>query len=192
MNCFCGMVDRRKEFSIISNRDHCQRSSPSLISDTPRAGFEPAQNLSSDFVEWICAVVIIEMFGNSKLLFSISILPLRDWNAEIFQTIWTSRISKIPLKKWLSLSTYNMAIKQQIGHGAIQKVYHLHNSIFHSIPFHSTCTTLCPFYSFPAGNYMFKVGNRNTRTRCEICSRLTIKIPERRHWLVFLLLTLSI
>ena len=54
---------------------------------------------------------------------------------------------------------------------------------------------------------MFKVNNRNTRTRSEICSKLTIKIPERRHWrrsgvfvnfehishlvLVFLLLTLS-
>ena len=27
---------------------------------------------------------------------------------------------------------------------------------------------------------MFKVNNKNTRTRCEICSKLTIKIPERR------------
>ena len=27
-----------------------------------------------------------------------------------------------------------------------------------------------------------KVNNRNTRTRCEICSKLTIKIPERHHW----------
>ena len=32
-----------------------------------------------------------------------------------------------------------------------------------------------------AGNYMLKVNNRNTRTRCEICSKLTIKTPERRH-----------
>ena len=32
----------------------------------------------------------------------------------------------------------------------------------------------------PAGNYMFKVNNRNTRTWCEICSKLTIKTPERR------------
>ena len=29
MNCFCGMVDPRKAFSLISSRDHCQRSSPS-------------------------------------------------------------------------------------------------------------------------------------------------------------------
>ena len=35
-------------------------------------------------------------------------------------------------------------------------------------------------HTYPAGNYMFKVNNRNTRTRCEICSKLTIKTPERR------------
>ena len=58
MNCFCGIVDRRKAFSLISSRDHCQRSSPSRISDMPRVGFESAQNLSSGFVEWSCAVVI--------------------------------------------------------------------------------------------------------------------------------------
>ena len=27
----------------------------------------------------------------------------------------------------------------------------------------------------PAGNYMFKVNNKNTKTRCEICSKLTRK-----------------
>ena len=64
-------------------------------------------------------------------------------------------------------------------------------------------------YIYPAGNYMFKVNNRNTRIRCKTCSKLTIETPERRHWrhrygvfivnlkhilhffLVFLLLTLS-
>ena len=61
---------------------------------------------------------------------------------------------------------------------------------------------------FSAGIYLFKYNNRNTRTRCEICSKLTIKTPERRQWrrsgifivnfehishhvLVFLLLTLN-
>ena len=51
LNCFCGMVDQRKVFSLISSRDHCHRSSPLQISDMPRAGFEPAQNLSSGLVE---------------------------------------------------------------------------------------------------------------------------------------------
>ena len=35
------------------------------------------------------------------------------------------------------------------------------------------------FLSGPAGNYLFKVNNRNTITRCEICSKLTIKTPGR-------------
>ena len=32
--------------------------------------------------------------------------------------------------------------------------------------------------------YIFKVSNRNTRRRCEICSKLTIKTPasERRYF----------
>ena len=37
------------------------------------------------------------------------------------------------------------------------------------------------FYIYhPAGKYVFKVKNRNIRTRCEIYSKLTIKTPERR------------
>ena len=34
---------------------------------------------------------------------------------------------------------------------------------------------------YPAGIYLLKVNNRNTRTRCEICSKLTIKTSERRY-----------
>ena len=62
--------------------------------------------------------------------------------------------------------------------------------------------------NIPSRHYLLKVNNRNTRTRCEICSKLTINAPERRHWrgsgvfivnfehishlvLVFLLLTLN-
>ena len=60
---------------------------------------------------------------------------------------------------------------------------------------------------FPVSISLFKVNKRNTRTGCEICSKLIIKAPERRQWrrsgvfiinfehishlvLVFLLLTL--
>ena len=31
----------------------------------------------------------------------------------------------------------------------------------------------------PASLYLLKVSNRNIRTRCEICSKLTIKTPEK-------------
>ena len=30
--------------------------------------------------------------------------------------------------------------------------------------------------------YLFQVNNRNTRTRCKICSKLTIKPPEWHNW----------
>ena len=39
------------------------------------------------------------------------------------------------------------------------------------------------FFDNSVGIYMFKVNNRNTRSKmCEICSKLTIKTPEQRHW----------
>ena len=34
----------------------------------------------------------------------------------------------------------------------------------------------------PANIYLLKVNNRNTRKRCETCSKLTIKTPERDKW----------
>ena len=92
MNCFCSMVDRRKAFSLLSSRDHCQKSSPSWISDTPRAGFEPAQNLTSGLVEWSCAVVILhhsatqQLQDNFILREKVSYLELL-WS--IFSIIWT-------------------------------------------------------------------------------------------------------
>ena len=39
--------------------------------------------------------------------------------------------------------------------------------------------------TFAACNYMFKVNNRSNGTRCEICSKLTIKTPERSHLAYF-------
>ena len=52
-----------------------------------------------------------------------------------------------------------------------------------------------------ANIYLFKFNNRNTRKRCEICSKLTIKTPERRQpcfgqssrpWNIFILLSNNI
>ena len=34
----------------------------------------------------------------------------------------------------------------------------------------------------PAGIYLLKVNNENTRTMCEICSKLTNKTPQRCQW----------
>ena len=66
-----------------------------------------------------------------------------------------------------------------------------------SFPWTAEVNNLCPLIYFlcdsavspesilkttnPAGNYMFKVNNRNTRTRFEICLKLTRKTLERRY-----------
>ena len=51
----------------------------------------------------------------------------------------------------------------------------LHESVTLNITLKIVKTRDCP-----ALNYMFKVNNRNTKTRYELCSKLTIKTPERR------------
>ena len=37
------------------------------------------------------------------------------------------------------------------------------------------------YYVNPANIYMFKVNSTSTRKRCKICSKLTMKTPERHH-----------
>ena len=39
---------------------------------------------------------------------------------------------------------------------------------------------LCNFSASPGKNYLIKINNRSTTKKCEICPKLTIKIPERR------------
>ena len=51
-----------------------------------------------------------------------------------------------------------------------------------AVPLNITRDVPLQFDSHPAGIYLLKVNNRNTRTRCEICSKLTTKAPERRKW----------
>ena len=43
-----------------------------------------------------------------------------------------------------------------------------------------SCVMINDIIIISDSNYIFKVSNRNIRTRCEICSKLTIKTPERR------------
>ena len=55
-NCFCRIADWRKAFSRISSRDHCERSSPSLIYDMPQADVSlhrtRTQALLNEVVKW--------------------------------------------------------------------------------------------------------------------------------------------
>ena len=100
MNCFCSIVDQWKMSSLISSRDYYQRSSLLQISDMLRAGFEPAQNLSSGFVECSRSVVITTTRWCRWVLCSGSkrkaILGKKIWNNTLKQ-IWRTYNNLKPL-----------------------------------------------------------------------------------------------
>ena len=90
-NCFCGMVDRQKAFSLVSSQDHCQRFSPSQSSDTPRAGFKPAENPSSESTEGICAVMITTTSRCHQIFYSSEIHKMSTSNS--CRLIWWLEVS---------------------------------------------------------------------------------------------------
>ena len=123
-----------------------------------------------------------KVFGN---IFIILIIKVR-W--ESFSVLCSNLAGVITFKEWiLRLATRMTEIfpaKHVFGNGlVVRRIY-------------------------PVGIYLLKVNNRNTRTKCEIFSKLTIKTPKRHQWcrsgvfivnfehishlfLVFLLLTLK-
>ena len=54
----------------------------------------------------------------------------------------------------------------------------------HSPEMGQICQICSKLKIVPVGIYLLKANDRNTRTRSEICSKLTLKTPKRRHWLV--------
>ena len=99
-------------------------------------------------------------------------------------------------KKWsltkLSIFTFYLESKTKFWWNSISIQYH----------------KLVSWFLCPAVIYVLKANYKNTRARCEICSKLTIKTPEQRQWcrsgvfvvnfehisqllLVFLLVTLN-
>ena len=47
---------------------------------------------------------------------------------------------------------------------------------------HLCSTTSSDLCISPAKHHLFKVNNRNTKKRCEICSKSTMKTSQKRHW----------
>ena len=97
-------------------------------------------------------VCLKEVFSEKLLLKPLSTI-FYSFQKKVFQTLW--KILFISSIKLFSFARYAFS-----------------SNFFPFFPHFSD--------SNPAGNYMFKVNNRNTRTTCEICSKLTIKTQERR------------
>ena len=61
----------------------------------------------------------------------------------------------------------------------------IRNNLFLSEVLTSSSTIFIFSHKNPSNNYLLKIDSRNTRKRCEICSKLTIKIPEWRQLTLF-------
>ena len=69
-----------------------------------------------------------------------------------------------------NIQTYNCSLHQKYLPRLFNRI------VFNYQIFTHWDSVLIAFDHIPSGNYLFKVNNRNTRTRCEICSKLTMKI----------------
>ena len=74
---------------------------------------------------------------------------------------------------WLNTRCHEMALKRLVRFK--KKTWNL------KIVIVSTTVTILD-WCFQAGISLLKVNNKSTRTRCGICSILTIKIPKQRYW----------
>ena len=76
----------------------------------------------------------------------------------------------------ISINPVNLHIQSEYGKIGTRKSSVFGHSIFGHVSSSECYKTTCP-----ASIYLVSINNRNT-TRCEICSKLTIKIPERSQW----------
>ena len=127
-----------------------------------------------------------------------------DWDSHLLET-WCERaqvgwpffISLWPTKcylQWGFLNNFNLALKITTFFQSYLPpnltLHQIWNNILKSNIFQYLNQDNNLGLFFVVNNYMFQVNNRNTRTRCKICSKSTIKTPNSVV-LVSLLLTLN-
>ena len=72
--------------------------------------------------------------------------------------------------------------RNKLSYSAILHCIHLHFWSLHVTERQSEIETICENINTPAGISLLKVNNGNTRSMYEICSKLTMRTSERRHW----------
>ena len=69
--------------------------------------------------------------------------------------------------------------------GILKLCFTLNSRIIYSILTSNVKWNIILIKYYPPGIYLLRVNNTNTRTRCEMCSKLRIKTPEQRKWRTF-------
>ena len=103
-----------------------------------------------------------------------------SWKPVMTEVIWKWAV-KNQLEQWLMVTELFLRIKidqewiidEHVNYRC-KKAGWKPNALARIVPFIEGFIE-----SYLVGIYLLKVNDRNTKTRCEICSKLTIKTPER-------------
>ena len=98
-----------------------------------------------------------------------------------------NQVTHVKLVKEIGLSVSKLGLRSVTFHRRIQFSIHMGEVENTEILGNIEMKWNIGLPYFPAGIYLLKVYNRNTRTRCEICSKLPIKTSERRSAGIYLL-----
>ena len=120
----------------------------------------------------------------------VQLVPYTTWTMSTVQTHDNARIFwSVRLHFWVRKQKRNCPDQTQLFY----VFYAMFSSSLHLIWAKKDFSV--PYFPFPGKIYQLKVSDRNTRKRCEICSKLTTKTPLvsilSYLFLGFLLLTLN-
>ena len=93
----------------LTSRNHCQRSSLLQFFGTTQVGFEPAQNMSSNFVEWSCAILITTSHGVTShcIFFAVGhITKLATLSSSLLQLFIIISAASTAEKSFLNVETF--------------------------------------------------------------------------------------
>ena len=115
-------------------------------------------------------------FYSPKNTFFLMILNVKEVNSFKYLTLKT-KFGGVNIKKYypeVNINPALLAMEEAVN-------FSLHFQSTPKVNFKNSSLKLRLFpESHPTGIYLLKVNNRNTRTRCEIWSKLTLKTPVRR------------
>ena len=110
-----------------------------------------------------------------------------------FPTDWSHLLKKALMENFISCAVKVFYMKETnwwfenfSKFPTTAKIYQTSSETFRAIFLQEKQVIIYGILS-PGGNYMYKISIKNTRTKCGVCSKLTIKTPERRKWRFYIM-----
>ena len=108
------------------------------------------------------------------------LIPDKDWNTALVSLCWQSTSFQAACNYMFKVINLFKVTNNNTSATSINAV--LVSLLLNLNTFSILIFTFSLIWISPANIYLFKVSDRNTRKRCEIRSKLTVKTPKLRHW----------